>query len=107
MGLVRHLGHYGRDRPAQVLQHVKAMALSLDQLCVGVRTTKVRLTSEAPGAENPFAHPTTVDDRLCTTHRLGVAMVEVDCEEDASLLRLRQQLVGFGEVEGEWLFDQH
>src|SRR5918994_280799 len=49
-GLVGHLGGHRVDRPAQVLEHVEAVALGLDEVGVGMGA-RPPLAAETPGGE--------------------------------------------------------
>ena len=101
----RHLRHHGDDRSAEVLDRVERVALRLDQLCVRVRPD-VRLAAEPPAREDDVAEGARRDRGLGAEHRLGVAVVEVDGEEQIPLGRLAQELVRLAEVEHQRLLDE-
>ena len=93
------------DRSAEVLDRVERVALRLDQLCVRVRSD-VRLAAETPAREHDLAEGARRDRGLGAEHRLGVAVVEVDRQEQVPLGRLAQELVRLGKIEHERLLDE-
>ena len=88
-----------------MLEHVEAVALGLDE--VGVRGVgHVRLAAEPPGREHQLAELTRVDGGLRARHRLRVAVVEVDAEEEVAVVGLADEPVGLVEFEHERLLGE-
>jgi len=103
-GLAGHFGHDGVDGATQELQLVERMALGLYQIGVGVVATA--FAAEAPGGKDQVAQPPVLDGFLCELDGFGVAMVEVDGEEEIALAGFFEECVRFVQAEGERLFRQ-
>ncbi len=104
-GFVALLTHDRRDRAAQVLEHVQSVDLGLDE--VGVRRgPEVGLAAEAPGREDDLAELARLDRAARALDRLGIAVVEVDREEQVLGGRCGEQGVGLVEIEDEGLLDE-
>ena len=60
---------------------------------------RANLATEAPCGERDRAEPAGVDGLVSHLHRLGIAMVEVDGEEEVARCSLVEQPVGLRGVE--------
>jgi hypothetical protein len=78
-----HLGHYGFDPATQVLEDVEAVALGLDEIGVGMGGLGW-FPAETPGGEDYLAELTLLYRFPRLLYRPGVAVVEVDGEEQAA-----------------------
>src|SRR5215208_2711517 len=85
--LICHLGHDGFDPATQVLQHVEAVALGLYEVGVGMRGIGW-FPSETPRGEDYLAKQALLYCFPRPLHGPGVAVVEVDGEEQAAPGRL-------------------
>ena len=94
-----------RDRAAQVLEHVEAVALGLDQVGVGVGT-RAGLAAETPCRERDRPECSGRDRIVGHLHGPCVAVVEVDREEQLPPSRLGEEIVGLLQVEDERLLHE-
>lgn len=85
-----------------MLEHVEAVALRLDQVGVGVVDAR-SLASEAPRGEHRVAGPAVIDGPLRVLHGTGVAVIEVDGEEQILRRGFGQERVRLRQVEHERL----
>src|SRR5215210_9601197 len=81
--LLCHLGHDGFDPAAQVLEHVEAVALGLDEVGVGMGGLGW-FHAETTGGEDYLAELTLLYRFPRLLYRPSVAVVEVDGEEQAA-----------------------
>src|SRR5260221_8698341 len=88
-----------------MLQHVEPVTLRLDQIRVRMRA-RPRFSAKAPGCEHEITEIAALDCFSCTSYRLGIAVVEVDREEQIALRRRVEQNPGFVELEDQRLLGE-